>query len=376
MSGSNRFERPFFQIFAFFLATFILAPHVHAVEAWRISEIFSNTDGTVQYIKLSTTSDNQQGLSGRTLRALNAAGAVGQTFTFPSSLSSSQTANKSVLIGTVAFSGFTQLHVDYQLPSGFLFSEGGSVQLVDIDSLTYQRAQLPRNGVQALRSDGAPVTANPVNFAGQTVTVDVAVTSIFNDATAVVNLPVVDVPGSGIANASLQLTKQDPIEFSLSDAYFYGSGVSAGPRAVRLLDGGVLNVPSVRVGAQLYELNMTLINSNPIVFGNLAVLAVTNVPAVPALPPAPVDPTPDPFAASIERGASQYGNLCVVCHGNNGEGGLGPSLQAFSISSFTAVRNTINATMPQGNPGACVDSGSSTCATDIANFITRRLSAN
>lgn len=357
----------------YFLAAFAMSPPVYAVEAWKISEIFSNTDGSVQYIKLSTTSDNQQGLSGRMLRSLNAAGGVGQTFTFPSSLGSSQTANKSVLIGTVAFSGFTQLHVDYQLPPGFLFTEGGSVQLVDIDSLTYQRTQLPRNGIQALRFDGAPVTANPVNFAGQSVTVDVAVTSLFNDATAVVNLPVVDVPGTGLVNASLQLTKQDPIEFSLSDAYFYGSGIAAGGRAVRLQDGGVLFVPSVRVGGQLYQLNMTLINSNPIVFGNLSVLAVTNEPTVPALPPAP---TPDPLAASIARGESQYGTLCAVCHGNNGEGGQGPGLQGYSQSAFTSLRNRIDATMPQGNSGACIDSGTSTCATDIANFVIRRLSTN
>ncbi len=353
----------------------LLTPTTQAVEAWQITEIFSNTDGTVQYVKLSTTSNNQQNLGGRTLRSLNAAGGVGQTFTFPSNLNSSQTANKSVLIGTAALSGFTQLHVDYQLPSGFLFTEGGTVQLVDISSLTYQRTQLPRNGFQALRSDGAPVTANPVNFAGQSVTVDVAVTSLFNAATAVVNLPVVDVPGSGIANASLQLTKQNPLEFTLSDAYFYGGGVAAGQRAVRLLEGGVLSIPSVRVGAELYHLNMTLINGNPIVFGNLAVVSVSNPPAVPALPPAPT-PTPDPLAASIAAGESQFGNLCVVCHGNNGQGGQGPGLQGYTLSDFTSVRNAINARMPQNNPGACVDSSVSTCATDITNFVIRRLSGN
>ena len=372
----NRLNPLLVRTAAFVLAAFAISPPLYAVEAWKISEIFSNTDGSVQYIKLSTTSNNQQGLSGRMLRSLNASGGVGQTFTFPSNLGSSQTSNKSVLIGTVAFSGFTQLHVDYQLPSGFLFTEGGSVQLVGIDTLGYQRTQLPRNGVQALRSDGAPITATPMNFAGQTVTVDVAVTSLFNDATAVVNLPVVDVPGTGIVNASLQLTRQNPIEFSLSDAYVYGSGVAAGQRAVRLQNGGVLFVPSVRVGGQLYELNMTLINSNPIVFGNLAVLAVRNEPAVPALPPAPVNPTPDPLAASIARGESQYGNLCAVCHGNNGEGGQGPGLQSYTVSAFTSLRNRIDATMPQGNPGACVDSGSSTCATDVTNFVIRRLSPN
>ncbi len=356
-----------------FVVLLFSALPAQAVDAWRISEIFSNTDGAVQYVKLTTTSNDQQGLSGRTLRALNAAGGVGQTFTFPSSLSSSQTANKSVLIGTVAFSGFTQLHVDYQLPAGFLFTEGGTVQLVGIDSVAYQRTQLPRNGVQALRFDGATVIANPVNFAGQTVTVDVAVTSLFDNGTAVLNLPVVDVPGTGIVNASLQLTRQDPFEFSLSDAYVYGGGVTAGPRAVRLLEGGVLNVPSVRVGGELYNLNMTLINSNTIVFGNLSVHSVTNEPAVPALPPAPA-PTPDPLVASIAAGQSRYGSLCAVCHGSKGEGGSAPDLRAYTTASFVSLRARINGTMPRGNSGACVDNSTSSCATDVTNFIINRLS--
>jgi cytochrome c553 len=342
-----------------------------AVDAWRISEIFSNTDGTVQYVKLTTTSNNQQALSGRTLRALNPAGGVGQIFTFPSSLGSSQTANKSVLLGTVAFSGFTQLHVDYQLPAGFLFTEGGTVQLVDIDAVAYQRTQLPRNGVQALRFDGAAVTANPVNFAGQTVTVNVAVTSIFHDNTGVVSMPVVDVPGTGVVNATLQLIRQDPLEFSLSDFYVYGNGVAAGQRAVRLLDGGVLNVPNVRVGSELYNVNMTLANGNPIVFGNLSVLSVTNEPSVPALPPAPTS-TPDLLAASIAAGQSRYGSLCAVCHGSSGQGVSGPGLQNYSNTAFASLRLTINGTMPPGNPGACVDNSTSSCATDVTNFIINR----
>lgn len=281
---------PFVRVALSFLAVFVTALLVSsaalASDAWRISEIFSSGDGAAQYIKLSTTSANQQNLAGQTLRAFDANGQPGQTFTFPSNLSSSQTANTSVLIGTEAFSALSQLPVDYRLPSGFLPISGGSVRLGTIDTLTYQRDQLPRNGYQALSSAKAAVTANPVNFSGNSALLSVDIISVFNDATGIVNLPVVDVPGSGIANASLQLTRVAPFEFTLVDAYFYNAGIAAGTRPTRFGQDGKLYLPQVIVGAEVYELYMTLLDDKAMRFGNLEVVNVRPRPALPALPPA------------------------------------------------------------------------------------------
>jgi hypothetical protein len=273
-------------LFAILIATLITTISAQANEVWRISEIFSSGDGAAQYIKLSTTSANQQNLAGQTLRAFDANGQPGLTFTFPSNLSSSQTANTSVLIGTEAFSALSQLPVDYRLPSGFLSTRGGSVRLGTIDTLTYQRDQLPRNGYQALNSVKAAVTANPVNFSGQSALLSVDILSVFNDSTGIVNIPVVDVPGSGIANASLQLTRVNPFEFTLVDAFFYNSTIAAGARPPRFGADGKLFLPQVIVGAEVYELYMTLLDDKAMRFGNLEVASVRPRPALPALPTA------------------------------------------------------------------------------------------
>lgn len=191
-----------------------------------------------------------------------------------------------------------------------------------------------------------------------------AADAAFDGATGVLTLPVVDVPGTGVVNAGLRLSKDNPIEFTLQSAQVYTTPVTLNNKSAQVRTGGVLYIPSVQVGSQLYELNMTLIKPDPITFGNLQVLGVTNV----------TPPAPDPLQLSITAGQSRYAQLCASCHGSNGEGALqGPSLTSSGLTSFSALRLKINTTMPLGNSSACVDSGSSTCATDTANFIINRL---
>lgn len=191
-----------------------------------------------------------------------------------------------------------------------------------------------------------------------------AADAAFDGATGVLTLPVVDVPGTGVVNAGLRLSKDNPIEFTLQSAQVYTTPVTLDNKSVRVRDGGVLYIPRVQVGSQLYELNMTLIKPDPITFGNLQVLGVTNV----------TPPAPDPLQLSITAGESRYSQLCASCHGGNGDGGLeGPSLVSSGLNTFNALRVKINTTMPLGNSSACVDSGNATCATDVANFIINRL---
>jgi cytochrome c553 len=190
-----------------------------------------------------------------------------------------------------------------------------------------------------------------------------AADAAFDGATGVLTLPVVDVPGTGVLNVGLRLSKDNPIEFTLQSAQVYSTAVTLNSKSARVRDGGVLYIPSAQVGSQLYELNMTLIKQDPITFGNLQVLGVSNV----------IPPAPDPLQLSITAGQSRYAQLCASCHGSNGEGAVqGPSLIS-GLTTFSPLRVKINNTMPQGNPSACVDSGSSTCATDITNFIINRL---
>ena len=175
-----------------------------------------------------------------------------------------------------------------------------------------------------------------------------AADAAFDGATGVLTLPVVDVPGTGVVNAGLRLSKDNPIEFTLQSAQIYSTAVTLNSKSARVRDGGVLYIPSAQVGSQLYELNMTLLRQDPITFGNLQV--------------------------SITAGETRYAQLCASCHGSNGVGALrGPSLVTSALTTFSPLRVKINNTMPPGNPSACIDSGSSTCATDVTNFIINRL---
>lgn len=343
------------------------AHSAYAVDAWRIAEVFSSSDGSLQYIKLSTTSNNQDRLAGRELRSFDANGVALQTFTFPANLASAQTANKSLLVATSAFSSVTQLHVDYVIPASFINREGGEIRLEGIDALSYRKSQLPRNGVQALSRAGTAVNAAPVNLVGQSAAVVTPAISTFNDATGVVNLPVVNAPGLGIANASLLLTKNEPMEFTLIDAYFYEPGIVAGETATRL-DGSILSIPSVRVGNELYEVRLTLLNDVTFLFGNLDVVSVRNEPAIGALPPVPVDAA-SALALSVATGKTQYNSQCASCHGITGLGGFAPGLRGNTASQFASLRSYIDLRMPTGNTKACADTTTSSCATNTANYI-------
>jgi len=194
----------------------------------------------------------------------------------------------------------------------------------------------------------------------------------FNGSTGVLSLPVVDVPGTGVVNATLGLSNQNPIQFTLQSASVYTTPPTVDSSSPRVVNGSTLYIPRVQVGNDLYELNMGLVSGAPIIFGNLQVVSVAPVPtATPTPTPAPTPaPTPNPQQASIARGQTQYAAQCASCHGSNGEGGAaGPGVVSSAFNTFATLRTKIHTTMPQGNPTACADTGTSTCATDVANYI-------
>jgi cytochrome c553 len=186
----------------------------------------------------------------------------------------------------------------------------------------------------------------------------------FDGATGVLTLPVVNAPGIGVLRASLSLTSSDPIQFSLLSADIFSSPPALDAFTVQVQNGNTLYIPRVKVGSEFYELNMGLISADPFVFGNLQVLSVTPVPA----------PAPDPLQTSINNGQTLYAQQCASCHGVSGNGTVqAPSVVNSSFSNFNSLQSKINISMPQGNSSACVDNTSSTCATDISNYIINKL---
>ena len=131
---------------------------------WKMTEIYSNADGSVQFLELAVDTDGEGLLAGHTLTST--VGGVTKTFSFASGLPA-ETANKTMLIATQGFAALNVLVPDYIVPNGFFSAAGGSVNFADVD--VWNHPALPL-GAQSLGRDGVVATNSPKNFAGQTAT--------------------------------------------------------------------------------------------------------------------------------------------------------------------------------------------------------------
>ena len=330
---------------------------------WTINEIFSDADGTVQFIELTTTADGQDDLSNHSLVSIDS-NQNRKTLNFSTNLSGS-TSNRSVLIATEAFTTLTGLPADYIIESNFIPITGGSLDFAEGSSLfDFTQPMLPLNGEQSIDANAQPQTATPTNFSGLSAMLAVDSYASFDAVTSVMQVPVADIPGIGIANLSFTVDLNS-IEFVLNDDfYLYAAGIVAGDSPAQLQNNSTLYIAGLALGDELFEFNMDLLRDDPIVFGNLVVLSTTSL-----LPSPEPDNSAAELQASISRGQSQFGSLCTVCHGPTGLGGIGPNLRTSSFNTFATLQSKINSTMPQSNSSACVDDVSFTCATDVANFI-------
>jgi hypothetical protein len=144
-----------------------------------IQEVFSNGDGTVQFIELFTTFGSQQFLGGHSV-TFQTNGVTQQTLNL--SNLGSDSANKAVLLGTSNLTTLYGVTPDFVIPTNF-FAQGANNSInfgsgTDIVSL----ALLPVNGTSSLDgmvSDAGTSSSNtavnaqatPRNFAGQTATI-------------------------------------------------------------------------------------------------------------------------------------------------------------------------------------------------------------
>ncbi len=144
-----------------------------AQHLWEISQIYSNADGTVQYIELFNPSNNEHIVGGFDVFTYRDGGDDEQTFRFPSNLPSSSTANRYMLLATGPIEG---VEPDYTIPENFVpieFEETGTFDMEDMawmspyNVLTYD--SIPTDGFRSLDRDGdirEPATVT--NFAGDT----------------------------------------------------------------------------------------------------------------------------------------------------------------------------------------------------------------
>lgn len=150
------------------LCGFAALPAAAAFHLWSMTELYSNADGTVQFIELVSPASGERFLSGQSITSTSG-GSPGtvNTFTFPSNLSG-DTANKRLLIATQGFADLGIVAPDYVVPNGFLFRAGGRVNFAGVDAWTH--GALPA-GPLSLNRDGTTGANSPTNFGGGTGTV-------------------------------------------------------------------------------------------------------------------------------------------------------------------------------------------------------------
>jgi len=155
----------FIRLLAVALGLAAAAPAQAIFHLWALNELYSNSDGTVQFVELTALTGGQQFLSGQ---SLTATGTSTRVFVFPADLPG-DTSGKRMIIATQGFAALGIVTPDYTVPNGFFSVAGGTVNFAGVDQ--WNHGALPTNNRSIDRS-GAQQTPTPQNFAGQTGTIN------------------------------------------------------------------------------------------------------------------------------------------------------------------------------------------------------------
>jgi hypothetical protein len=149
------------------------SPASAAFHLWHVKEVFTNADGSVQFVELFNSFGGEQFVANHTLRA-NSDGAI-KNFTIPNSLvvtPPQTTANTHILIATPAFASLPgAVTPDFTLPAGSVPFFNPNANNITIsfsgsnDSMNFTGSLLPKNGFNSLTDLNASgsALANPNN---------------------------------------------------------------------------------------------------------------------------------------------------------------------------------------------------------------------
>ncbi len=157
---------------------------------WRISEIYSNNTGSVQFIEFqlpSLISDDERFLTFASLSET----VSGRNFPFPNNLPGAPLANQYFLVGTPGYAALAGVPpADYTLPFNNWFNPSGDTVKYagGLDSIVLTAGLLPTDGIHSLRRENGAAnfteqTSFATNFAGQSGAVVVPEPSILTLAT-------------------------------------------------------------------------------------------------------------------------------------------------------------------------------------------------
>ena len=140
---------------------------------WKFTEVFSNADGSVQFIEMfvfdpAGTAETQ--LAGFPLES-NA-----NTFIFPNNLPNENTFHTWILIATPAFAALPGAPTpDYVIPPGFFDPAGDELRYrTMLDILPLPAGAVPVDGIHSYLRDGTTAVNSPTNFAGVEGSIDVS----------------------------------------------------------------------------------------------------------------------------------------------------------------------------------------------------------
>jgi hypothetical protein len=147
-------------------------PAQSGVHLWRLTELFSNADGTIQFIEMTTCCGSAGGeifVGGQHLTSNTG------DFIFPGNLTMS-TANKHLLLGTSGYASLPGAPVpDYIIPNHFFSTAGDTLSFAVYDTMIFGAGAMPTNGANSLQknqddaTDTAFVAVNsPTNLHEQT----------------------------------------------------------------------------------------------------------------------------------------------------------------------------------------------------------------
>ncbi len=143
---------------------------------WDITEIYSNADGTLQFIEWFTSAASEELLGGHVVTTES------NTYTFPNNLPNPVTTNHNFLMATAGFAALPGAPVpDFIIPDGFIDLTGDTLRLRTSpggtvwETLSFAAGELPTNGIDSLvcavHSGSACMSTDvevnsPTNFAG------------------------------------------------------------------------------------------------------------------------------------------------------------------------------------------------------------------
>jgi hypothetical protein len=162
-------------IYRILLSLFAVAaalPASASFHLWAMSELYSNADGSVQFLELRALTGGQEFIAGHSIRAMS--GGTVHSMLVTQNLPG-DSGGRTFLIGTQGFAALGVVTPDVIVPNGF-FPQGGGTADWGEGSDTWNYGALPTDGTASLNRDGSTATNSPKNFAGQTGSVHPVVT--------------------------------------------------------------------------------------------------------------------------------------------------------------------------------------------------------